>query len=128
VETPVRVVQYFLDIVDTLGEDTLEFSRLLMTPGVHHCGGVAGPNNFDMLALMENWLERGVAPDRIIAAHLTGNTAIVPVRFAPIRRGRSISSAASSTMPRISSAAAAWMETTGIDPHRTTKHDSSSVY
>ena len=74
VETPVRVVEYYLDIVDTLGEDTLEFSRLFMAPGVHHCGGGAGPNNFDMLAPLENWVERGVAPDRIIAAHMTGTT------------------------------------------------------
>src|SRR5712691_5780248 len=73
VATPVRTVRYFLDIVDTLGEDTLQFSRLFMAPGVHHCGGGSGPNNFDMLAPLENWVERGVAPDRIIASHITGN-------------------------------------------------------
>jgi feruloyl esterase len=71
--TPVRAVRYFLDVVDTLGEDTLQFSRLFMAPGVHHCGGGPGPNNFDMLAPLENWVERGVAPDRIIASHMTGN-------------------------------------------------------
>jgi feruloyl esterase len=73
VATPVRVVRYFLDVVDTLGEDTLQFSRLFMAPGVHHCGGGTGPNIFDMLAPLENWVERGVAPDRVIASHLTGN-------------------------------------------------------
>lgn len=72
VATPVRAVRYFLDIVDTLGEDTLQFSRLFMAPGVHHCGGGPGPNDFDMLAPLENWVERGVAPDRIVASHFTG--------------------------------------------------------
>src|SRR5262249_12357692 len=32
VATPVRVVRYFLDIVDTLGEDTPQFARLFMAP------------------------------------------------------------------------------------------------
>jgi len=73
VATPVRAVRYFLDIVDTLGEDTPQFSRLFMAPGVHHCGGGPGPNDFDMLGPLENWVERGVAPDRIIASHLTGS-------------------------------------------------------
>jgi feruloyl esterase len=70
--TPVRAVRYFLDVADTLGEDTLQFTRLFMAPGVHHCGGGAGPNTFDMLGPLEDWVERGVAPDRIIASHLAG--------------------------------------------------------
>jgi feruloyl esterase len=73
VATPVRTVQYFLDVVDTIGDDTLQFSRLFMASGVHHCGGGSGPNTFDMLGPLENWVERGVAPHRIIASHLTGN-------------------------------------------------------
>jgi len=115
VVTPVRVVRYFLDIVDTLGEDTLQFSRLFMAPGVHHCGGGSGPNNFDMLAPLANWVEQGVAPDRIIASHLAGNVSIAPVPFALIRERRSISAAAASTMPRISSAGALWITTTKND-------------
>jgi feruloyl esterase len=73
VATPARAVRYFLDVVDTLGDDTLQFSRLFMAPGVHHCGGGAGPNTFDMLGPLESWVEHGTAPDRIIASHLTGN-------------------------------------------------------
>ena len=73
VAMPVRTVRYFLDVADTLGEDTLQFSRLFMAPGVHHCGGGSGPNNFDMLGPLESWVEHGTAPDRIIASHLTGN-------------------------------------------------------
>ena len=44
-----------------------------MAPGVHHCVGGPGPNAFDMLTPLENWVENGIAPDRIIASHMTGN-------------------------------------------------------
>ncbi len=36
-----------------------------------HCSGGPGPNTFDMLTALENWVEDGIAPDRIIASHLT---------------------------------------------------------
>jgi feruloyl esterase len=44
-----------------------------MAPGVHHCGGGPGPNTFDLLSALENWVEGGTAPDRIIASHMTGD-------------------------------------------------------
>jgi feruloyl esterase len=73
--TPERSVGYFLDVVDTLDEDTVDFFRLFLAPGVRHCGGGPGPNAFDMLTALENWVERDIAPDRIVATHFTGNTA-----------------------------------------------------
>ncbi len=82
--TPFRSVQYFLETADDLGrdidahgndkdEDISQFFRLFMAPGVHHCVGGPGPNAFDMLTPLENWVEDGIAPDRIIASHMTGN-------------------------------------------------------
>jgi feruloyl esterase len=38
-------------------------------PGMHHCAGGPGPNAFDMLPVLEDWVERGVAPARVIAIH-----------------------------------------------------------
>ena len=38
---------------------------------MNHCGGGPGPNTFDMLTALENWVEQDVAPDRIIASHAT---------------------------------------------------------
>jgi hypothetical protein len=59
--TPFCSVQYFGETGATLGEDALQFFRLFMAPGVHHCGaaGVSGPgpNAFDMLTPLENWVE-----------------------------------------------------------------------
>jgi feruloyl esterase len=39
-----------------------------MAPGVNHCRGGEGPDTFDALAAVEEWVEKGVAPDRLIAS------------------------------------------------------------
>jgi feruloyl esterase len=49
-----------------------EFLTLFMAPGMHHCqGNGPGPNTFDMLTALEDWVERGVAPARVVASHST---------------------------------------------------------
>ena len=40
-----------------------------MAPGMAHCSGGTGPNTFDMQAALEQWVERGIAPDQILATH-----------------------------------------------------------
>jgi feruloyl esterase len=47
------------------------FSRLYLIPGMHHCSGGPGPNTFDMLSQLEAWVEKGIAPTRVIASHAT---------------------------------------------------------
>lgn len=47
------------------------FARLYFVPGMHHCSGGPGPNTFDMLPVLEDWVERGVAPGPVVASHLT---------------------------------------------------------
>jgi feruloyl esterase len=46
---------------------TQNFARLFMFPGMAHCRGGAGPDQFDALAALEAWVERGEAPDRLVA-------------------------------------------------------------
>ena len=53
--------------------DTQQFYRLFMAPGVLHCGGGPGPNNFDVLPALVNWVEKGVAPERIQATKFNGD-------------------------------------------------------
>jgi len=36
-------------------------------PGMYHCGGGPGPNTFDMLTALDQWVENGTAPDGIVA-------------------------------------------------------------
>lgn len=45
--------------------------RLFMAPGMAHCGGGEGPNDFDELTALEQWVENGKAPDMIPASHAT---------------------------------------------------------
>ena len=42
-----------------------------MAPGMGHCGGGPGPNQFDALTALEQWVEKGVAPDKLLATHST---------------------------------------------------------
>jgi hypothetical protein len=44
-----------------------EYFRMFMMPGVLHCGGGPGPDNADWAAAIDGWVERGTAPDRIVA-------------------------------------------------------------
>jgi feruloyl esterase len=46
---------------------TQDFFRLFLVPGVHHCGGGPGLTDFDALTLLETWVEKGQAPDVMIA-------------------------------------------------------------
>ena len=43
------------------------FARLFLVPGMTHCGGGPAMEDFDPLAAIEAWVERGEAPDRIVA-------------------------------------------------------------
>ena len=45
--------------------------RLFMAPGMAHCAGGEGPDSFDSLGALESWVERGKAPDEMVAAHRT---------------------------------------------------------
>src|SRR5947208_2929161 len=46
--------------------------RLFMAPGMAHCGGGEGPNDFDKIGTLEQWVEKGKAPDQIVASHTKG--------------------------------------------------------
>ena len=63
-------VQYHNRVAAALGgaERARAAYRLFMAPGMGHCGGGEGPSTFDMLTALEQWVEQGKAPDRIVAA------------------------------------------------------------
>ncbi|HTH98191.1 MAG TPA: tannase/feruloyl esterase family alpha/beta hydrolase [Stellaceae bacterium] len=44
--------------------------QLYMVPGMQHCRGGAGPDAFDTLTAMENWVEKDQAPDSIVASKI----------------------------------------------------------
>jgi feruloyl esterase len=53
---------------------TQEYARLFMVPGMYHCLGGPGPNVFDALTPLVNWVEQGVAPESIIATKFVNDT------------------------------------------------------
>ena len=68
--SPFRTVDYFLQVQRASGgeERTAEFLRLFMVPGMLHCAGGPGPNVFDALGALEQWVEQGIAPDYLVAS------------------------------------------------------------
>jgi feruloyl esterase len=48
-----------------------DFARLFMVPGMQHCSGGPGPDTFDSLGALEQWVEHHKAPEKMIASHLT---------------------------------------------------------
>jgi hypothetical protein len=43
-----------------------QLARLFVVPGMNHCGGGPSTDMFDALTPLVNWVEKGVAPDRIV--------------------------------------------------------------
>jgi tannase/feruloyl esterase len=68
-------INYYESVVHRLGSarDTDDFYRLFMVPGVRHCAGgdEGATDRFDAIAALEQWVEHGVAPGRIVASHMT---------------------------------------------------------
>jgi Tannase and feruloyl esterase len=72
-QSPYRTIQYYEGLRRHIGRRRVEdFARLFMQPGVYHCGGGIGPNTFDALTAIEQWVEGGEAPSSIVAAHTRG--------------------------------------------------------
>jgi len=78
---PFRTVKYYEDLARVARgyRELQENVRLFMVPDMQHCGGGPGPNVFDTLTPLENWVERGTAPDSILATHFTNNDPTQPV-------------------------------------------------
>jgi feruloyl esterase len=54
---------------------------------MHHCGGGPGPNSFDPLTPLIQWVGTGKAPDQIVAYHFKNNDPAnnpVPDRSMPL--------------------------------------------
>jgi feruloyl esterase len=71
--SPGSSVSYYDSVVKTIGsvDKVKENYRLFMVPGMGHCNGGDGPASFDMIGALEQWVEKGKAPDFLPAAHLS---------------------------------------------------------
>jgi feruloyl esterase len=69
--TPFESINYFNAVVATAGEEARGKSvQLYMEPGVSHCWGGEGPDFFDAVAAVDQWVRTGTSPARIVAAHV----------------------------------------------------------
>jgi feruloyl esterase len=66
-----RTLQYYEKVVDETGsrQRTERFMRFFTVPGMDHCGAIGGGlKDWDRLAPLVDWVEKGVAPDAIVAS------------------------------------------------------------
>jgi len=74
--TPLETVRYYQAASQQQGglDPAGQFARLFMAPGMQHCIGTGpGPNVFDPLTPLIDWVEKNVEPKRIVAAHFQDN-------------------------------------------------------
>ena len=71
---PENSINYYSSVLQKMGNKQSEWYRLFMAPGMQHCGGGPGPNQFNLMGSLERWREAGTAPDMITATHVTGSS------------------------------------------------------
>jgi len=77
-----NIVNYYQEVIAKMGRSAADsFTRLYMVPGMQHCGGGPGPENFgealdapstdpqhNIRITLENWVEKGTAPSSFIVS------------------------------------------------------------
>jgi feruloyl esterase len=66
---PGATVEFYQSLLNVNRDAGSDWVRLFMAPGMAHCSGGEGPDTFDKIGTLEDWVERGNIPSRIIAAH-----------------------------------------------------------
>jgi len=65
--SPLDTAAWYERLQSANGGHVGEWARLFLVPGMTHCGGGPSTDEFDMLTAIEDWVEQGRAPDRVIA-------------------------------------------------------------
>jgi feruloyl esterase len=71
--SPENSVNYYSSVLTKMGANQDDWFRLFMVPGMGHCRGGPGPNQFNAMGAIERWRESALAPDQITANHVTNN-------------------------------------------------------
>jgi feruloyl esterase len=72
---PMMGVTYY-EQVSARNRNASEFARLFMMPGVAHCGGGVGPDRNDAVTAVIDWVEKGKAPDTLLASKVVDNKVV----------------------------------------------------
>ena len=70
---PLMGVNYYEQAVARNGPHTTDFFRLFMVPGMTHCSGGVGTDQFDSVTALIDWVEKGKAPDVLRASRVVDN-------------------------------------------------------
>jgi feruloyl esterase len=81
--TALGTLDYYDRVVQASGDRQAadRFLRAYFVPGMHHCGGGPGPNQFDFLTVLEGWVEERRAPGSVLASRIVDGK---PVRTRPL--------------------------------------------
>lgn len=60
-------IGYYKKLAAANNSDASAFARLFLVPGMTHCSGGVATDSFDMLTAIQNWVEKGTAPDAVVA-------------------------------------------------------------
>lgn len=71
-----NTIAYYESVLKQMGADQDDWIRLFLVPGMAHCGGGTGPNQFHVLAALERWRERDQPPASITAGRVNEHGAI----------------------------------------------------
>ncbi|HEV7715204.1 MAG TPA: tannase/feruloyl esterase family alpha/beta hydrolase, partial [Steroidobacteraceae bacterium] len=70
--SPFNSIDYYDSVTKKMGPaQTDSFLRLFMVPGMQHCAGGPGPNEFDAVDAVVKWVEHDEAPAQMVARHIT---------------------------------------------------------
>ncbi|OFE18724.1 hypothetical protein BA895_00545 [Humibacillus sp. DSM 29435] len=80
--TPGGTVDYVRDVMARAGghAQTKGFMRLFLLPGVYHCTGGPGEDTVDWLTDIQQWVEKGKAPKRVIATKRAADGSVTSTR------------------------------------------------
>lgn len=90
-----NTINYYESVENKMGKQEADsFLRLYMVPGMQHCSGGPGPDNFgqmgfgtsndpqhNMYLALEQWVEKGAAPSTVIATKQAGEGASAAVKM-----------------------------------------------
>jgi feruloyl esterase len=76
--SPGSTVDYYESVLGKMGgaSKVHENYRLFMVPGMNHCGGGTGTDQFDMLTALENWVEKKQAPATITGSRVANGQTV----------------------------------------------------
>lgn len=85
--SPFRTVRFYRNWSRRVGghEVLQKNARFFTVPGMNHCSHGPGPNVFDALGALEQWVEQGVPPESILATkHEDDDVNEAPLRSMPL--------------------------------------------